>query len=312
MTSRGNRAIGIVWLLAGLASAAIGQPPAPPASPTPPPADPLVTLNDTFRAAYIRAKEASLAHAGPVILMKGDNIILRRGGTRLEVPYTPAVYHVLKAVAHVPLALDVVLVSHAGEDTLNDATLAELREYRHRLDEAEPTLAAHGLEPESLERSRKIFAECRAFLDSVLQSRRCPQEERIRFARRMTPMVMKNAGEAARAELDALHARIGAWRKEMTPEEWKTLRVVILGSASPRKQSLTVQYFARMLGEPGEGPRIIYAESIRDEARALDFMAADALDTAVGVDFFNDPTRLHRDALSDGARDYLPLLIDRP
>ena len=57
---------------------------------------------------------------GPVILMEGDNIVLRRGGKRLEVPYTPAVYHVLKAVAHVPLALDVILAPHAGEATLND------------------------------------------------------------------------------------------------------------------------------------------------------------------------------------------------
>ena len=32
----------------------------------------------------------------------------------------------------------------------------------------------------------------------------------------MTPMVMKNVGEAARAELDALHAHVSAWRSEMT------------------------------------------------------------------------------------------------
>ncbi len=87
---------------------------------------------------------------------------------------------------------------------------------------------------------------------------------------------------------------------------------MILGSALPRKQGLTVQYFARLLGEPGEGPRIIYAESIRDEAKALDLMATRAVDTNIGVDFFNDPARMHRDLLSDAARDYLPLLIDRP
>jgi hypothetical protein len=312
MTSRGNRAIGIVWLLAGLACAAIGQAQAPPDPQVAPAADPLTTLNETFRAAYRRTKEANLAHAGPVILVEGDNVVLRRGGTRSEVPYTPAVYHVLKTVAHVPLALDVILAPHAGDDTLNDAALAEVHEYRKRMDEAEPTLVTQGLEPESLERSRRIFAECRTFLDSVAQARRCPREERVKFARRMTPMVMKNVGEAARAELDALHTQITAWRSEMTPEEWKALKVVILGSALPRKQNLTVQYFARLLGEPGEGPRIIYAESIRDEATALDQMATRALDTTIGADFFNDPTRMHRDLLSDAARDYLPLLIDRP
>jgi hypothetical protein len=301
-----------VLLLSGLACAAIGQAPPLPAPQVAPAADPLTTLNDTFRAAYRRTKEAKVAHGGPVILMEGDNVVLRRGGARLEVQYTPAVYHVLKMVAHVPLALDVILAPHAGEETLNDEVLAELREYRKRMEEAEPALASRGLEPEQLDRSRKILAECRASLDSVVQARRCSSEERVKFARRMTPMVMKNVGEAARAELDALHAHVGAWRSEMTPEEWKALKVVILGSALPRKQSLTVQYFARLLGEPGEGPRIIYAESIRDEATALDLLATREVDTTIGVDFFNDPTRMHRDLLSDAARDYLPLLIDRP
>ena len=83
--------------------------------------------------------------------MEGDNMVLRRGGKRLEVPYTPAVYHVLKAVAHVPLALDVILAPHAGEATLNDAVLAELREYRQLIAAAEPSLVPSGLEPEQLE-----------------------------------------------------------------------------------------------------------------------------------------------------------------
>jgi hypothetical protein len=302
----------LTMLLGGLACAAVGQAPARPHAQTAPAADPLTTLNNAFRVAYHRIKEANLDRGGPVILMEGDNIVLRRGGKRVDVPYTPAVYHILKDIAHVPLALDVILASHAGEETLNDAILAELRDYRSLLNSAEPSLAAQGLDPEQLDRQKKILAECRGFLDSAVQSRRCPRDERVAFARRMNPLVMKNVGEAARAELDALHARVSAWRKEMNGEEWKTLRVVILGSALPRRQNLAVQYFARLLGEPGEGPRIIYAESIRDEAKALDLMATRAVDTDIGIDFFNDPARMHRDLLSDAARDYLPLLIDRP
>lgn len=98
----------------------------------------------------------------------------------------------------------------------------------------------------------------------------------------------------------------------MSEEEWKGLSVVILGSPLPRSQNLAVQYFARLLGEPGEGRRITFAESIRDEAKALDLMATRLQDTGIGIDFFNDPLRMHRDLLSDAARDYLPLLIDRP
>src|SRR5262245_57272469 len=101
MPSRGNRlrgreyqTIAIVLLLAPPAGAAIGQAPAPPAPRAAPAADPLTTLNETFRAAYRRNKEATLARGGPVILMEGDIMVLKRGDQRQEVQYTPAVYHV--------------------------------------------------------------------------------------------------------------------------------------------------------------------------------------------------------------------------
>ncbi|MHB1556489.1 MAG: hypothetical protein ACYC61_03295 [Isosphaeraceae bacterium] len=305
-------AIVILVVMAGLAGAAIGQATATRAPEKQPAGDPLVALNDAFRSVYRRTKQETLAHGGPVILGVGDHLVLRRAGTRTEVPYTPAVYHVLKGVAHVPLALDVLLAPHAETAALDDGVLAEMRDLRRLMEAAEPSLANHGMDAEQLDRARRIYAESRAFLDAVIQAKHCTRDERIAFARRMHPLVMKNVGEAARAELDALHARVTAWRKEMSPDEWKRLKVVILGSALPRQQSLTVQYFARLLGEPGEGPRIIYAESIRDEDQALDLMATRAVDTGIGVDFFNDPTRMQRDLLCDAARDYLPLLIDRP
>jgi hypothetical protein len=84
-----------------------------------------------------------------------------------------------------------------------------------------------------------------------------------------------------------------------------------MGTQAPRKGNLAVQYFARLLGEPGEGRRIVYAEAIFDETRALDLVATKLVDTQVGIDFFNDPLRMHRDLLSDAAQDYLPILIDK-
>jgi hypothetical protein len=292
-----------ILLVTAFACAAVGQAPAPPAPQAAPAADPLMTLNGAFRADYLRTKEAAISGGGPVILSQGDKVVLRRGNTRQEVAYRPAIYHTLKAIAHVPLALDVVLARHENVAALDEADLADMRQLRDLMAQTEPSLVTMGLEPEQLDRARTIFAESRKFLDSVVQAKRCSRDERIAFARRMLPVVMKNVGEAARAELDALHARVGAWRKEMSPEEWKTVKVVILGAALPRKQNLSLQYFARLLGEPGEGPRIIYAESVQDEAQALDLMATGIVDTGIGVDFFNDPTRMHRDLLSDAAKD---------
>jgi hypothetical protein len=307
----------VVALMLAMASAGVSQLPGPGApathvEPASTPKDPLATLNDAFRAAYQKAKEATLARGGPVILVEGDSLVLKKGGQRVEAHYTPAIYHVLKSFAHIPLALDVILATRAGDAPLDDAIVGELRQYRGLIANAEATLGSLGLDPEQVGRQRKIIASCVKFLDRVVDSRACRGEDRVAFARRMTPFVMANAAEAGRAELDAIHRQVGVWKAQMTEEEWKGLSVVILGSALPRNQNLTVQYFARLLGEPGEGRRITFAESIRDEAKALDLMATRIQDTGIGVDFFNDPLRMHRDLLSDAAKDYLPLLIDRP
>src|SRR5262249_4483924 len=79
------------------------RPADPPAQPEA--ADPLLTLTKASRAAYAAGRQETLRHAGPVILVEGDTVVLVRKGDRVEAAYPPPVYHDLKAVAHVPLAL---------------------------------------------------------------------------------------------------------------------------------------------------------------------------------------------------------------
>jgi hypothetical protein len=300
----------VLLALIGSSLAFAAQPPKGDESPAPP--DPLVALNNASRAAYRRAKEAALARSGPVILVAGNNLVLKAKDRRTEVRFTPEIYHTLKAVCHIPLAIDVMLAFRNDEDRIDDDLAAELRRYRESVAAAQERLATLELDPELRERQRKILSSSLEFLDSVVERRRCGRDERIAYTRRLTPLVMANTNDAARAQLDSLHRHVGAWRRQLTPEEWGRLSVVVMGTQLPRKENLAVQYFARLLGEPGEGRRITYAEALFEEPRALDLLATRAVDTQIGVDFFNDPTRMHRDLLADAARDYLPLLVDDP
>jgi hypothetical protein len=126
----------------------------------------------------------------------------------------------------------------------------------------------------------------------------------------VNPLVMANAAAAARAALDSIDHQVGEWKKQLKPEEWYRVTVLVIGRQLPRKDNLAVQYFGQLLGERGDGKRIIYAEGLGDEPRALDLLATHLVDTQIAIDFFNDRERMNRDLLSDAARSYLPLLLD--
>src|SRR4029077_18802079 len=90
-------------------------------------------------------------------------------------------------------------------------------------------------------------------------------------------------------------------KADMTAAEWRQVRVLLPGSSPPRKDNLRTQYFARLLGEKGEGERILYAEELFDESRAVYLLGSYQLDTVIGDDFFGDRSAMHRDLLAEGA-----------
>jgi hypothetical protein len=272
--------------------------------------DPFTVLNDASRVAYRLAKDAALARSGPVILVEGDDLVLRLKAERRKVRFIPDQYHTIKAVSHVALAIDVTLAAHSSERALGDEVVKDLRDYRGLLPPVAEKIASAGLDDEDCVRAKLVLAECGAFLDAVLERQSCTDADRIAFTRRIWPLINGNMEAAARAALNALHRLVQLWRSELTRDEWDKLTVVVMGTQLPRKGNLAVQYFARLLGEPGECRRIIYGEALFDETRAIDLMATRIVDTQVGIDFFNDPLRMHRDLLADAAQNYLPILID--
>ena len=95
----------------------------------------------------------------------------------------------------------------------------------------------------------------------------------------------------------------------MSPEQWSRLHVVIIGPHMPREGLVVMQYFLRLLHEPREGRRVVYAESLWEEPKAMDLLATHLLDGSVGEAFFGDFMRMHRDLLGDAAADYLTHLL---
>jgi len=282
--------LGLAWPLPGQG----GPGPGCPAQ------DPLTALNNGFRATYAQAKADALVGSGAVLVVSGDRLRLFRKGVQVsEAPLRPGLYHRLKAVDHVPLALQLLFC--APERTPSPARMAELRSL---------TLAARdGLKPlfppADLARQERILDHSLQLLDDALRPGGIKVERLAAFARELGPLLLANADAAAGLELAELDRATALLRKGLSPHEWNRLRVVIIGSHMAREGEVSQQYFCRLLDEPREGARVIYAEGLWQDKDAMDLLATHLVDLGAGAAFFGDPMRMHRDILADGARKWL-------
>jgi hypothetical protein len=274
--------------------------PARQAAPAP---DLLATLNDTSRAAYRNAREELMRRAGPVLIFEFDVLVLKYGIQRFEMPVVSDQYTTLKSISHVPLAIFSLLSPSTGVE-LSSALLYDLRTYSDQVKQACGTLAGRGLETAQLDRQNRILAECQELLADVERSKKIEEQQLTAFTRKLRPLIDENTMDAARAQIALLDERVKKLRAGLRDDEWKRLTVIVLGSQLPRKNNLAVQYFARLLGEPGECRRIIYAEGL-NEQRALDLFGTYLIDTRIGTSFFDDSTRMYRDLLGDAAKQIL-------
>jgi hypothetical protein len=261
-------------------------------------------LNRAFREAHARGRAQVLEQSSPVILVDLETLVLIRNGQRTEAKVVPPLYHRLKAVAHGPLAVYLTL-SNVGSEKIEDSKIPEIRQVRTVAKAALDAVSEDLFGPQRIGRQRDILQRSIDFLDQVLVSKSCSPVDLAAFARKLRPSIMANAEEAARIQLDAYDGKVAEWRGQMTAEEWGKLKVVVMGSALPRKDNLATQFFAKVLGEPGEGRRIVYAEALFEEPKALRLLATGQVDAEMAAAFFGDAGRLHRDLLADAASRYL-------
>ncbi|MBX9584426.1 MAG: hypothetical protein K2X87_29345 [Gemmataceae bacterium] len=271
----------------------------------------LVALNRTTGMLYAGGRKRELATVPAVVIVSGDDLILRRGDKRATATVIPPEYHALKAVAHVTLGLFGHLAADPGKP-LGDDRVKRLTEYRGQLAAAAPAVEGYGYDADTLARQKRMIDRGLAFIDKVLADGQVSADDLTRYCRASRPDVMANCAAAARAQLAATHKQMMAWKAEMTADEWAGLAAVIPGRQTPRAENAAVQYFARLWGEPGECRRIVYAEGLFVEEQAVDLLGTLRLDGKLAVAVFDDPYRMYRDVLADGARSALDDIFAAP
>ena len=267
-----------------------------------PPPDALAKTNADFRVMYSDAKARALASAGPVLLVEGDTLVLRDGAARKAVKFLPPGYSALKEVSHVPLALFVLL--NGAEGPLVDPTRKALEGLVSEVKRARPSLGARPFPKGTLARQEQVLDASVALVEGMIARGAVAPGEVSGFARRTGPLLEANAEDAAALELQALQKQVEAWRVKLG-SAWPRLHVVVMGSHMARTNEVSLQYFERLLGESHEGGRVVFAEGLWDEEKALDLLATHVLDGAASEAFFGNALRLHEDMLAEGARKYL-------
>lgn len=294
-----------------------------PASPSPPPeppsdvarsvalepADPLSVLNQAFRDAYAARREAVLSRMGPVIAQIDDVLILRMRGQRFEAPARTRRYHEYKSVTHVPLALHVLLAGVKG--SLDDETRTRLTTLRRLITASSSSLHTRGLPGDAQARQRRLLDASLALVESVLASNRVTQAELSAFIHAQVPDLMKNAEDAARDQIDTMHASVEAWKRQMTSEERGQLRAVVAASHMSRPGNVAAQYFSITLGDtwegrfheedPHPGKRVLSSEATFDEPAAFALLGTHVLDASTSRGIFGEEARMARDLLADAA-----------
>ncbi len=269
-------------------------------------------VNAAFHEVY-DAVRARAERGAPVLVVLADVLILVHAGGRRELAITPPLFHVVKSVAHAPVALHALLHREADADRdLDPATSRALVELESRLERAARDLAADassvaaGDEPRSLGRMaadmNAVLVATRALAVAARAKRRVTRDELGRFAADVGTAIVRLTEDATRLQLEALHARVEELVAPLGEEERRSLEVVVTGVHQARARSFAMQYFqARLSEQEGVEERVTYGEGVETEADALALIGTRRLDRAIARAFFGDPRRLQRDVLGDAA-----------
>jgi len=277
----------------------------------------LVALNTLFLDAYKQRQAFVRTNTSPLIVADFDSLILYWDGLAETNRSIPDIYHALKTVAHVPFGIFLRLNAYAEDSPipLPEPVIDNLKTYQAHIEKAATSLLEAGFSSTQLARQQAILGECKAYLTNVLLSGVTSRKELMTFTHKVAPWILKNADDAATAQLDVTHSVVMQWKRRIPPDEWRRLVVVVRGPQMPRRLNILSQYFAKVtrepsqhLGYPLESRRLIYAEFIPRNRDHLDLMAATFVDGEASEAFFGDRWRMSRDVLADGAQEHLKKL----
>ncbi len=275
-------------------------------------------VNDAFHEGYGRAR-LDASDEVPFFVVLADELVLVRGDTRSSVTFTPRLFHVVKSVAHAPLALYLAVLNDGPENarSLSKETLARVRLVREKVifaitsldDETDAEPRADG----TVRNLASLLTMVLAFADDLLSGKGATNDALDSFAARTSPLLTRCTEDATRVQLAALNRHVAHFVADMTADERLRFHVVVTGDHQARRRSFGMQYFAALVGGGDAAEkRVAYGEGVTDVDGAIALVSTQRLNRTIAAAFFGDEARLQEDVLGDAVRDALPSLALPP
>jgi hypothetical protein len=251
------------------------------------------------RESYAAARALALKSDQPVFLVT-DTLTLIKGEDLGALPYTPPIYHYLKSLSHLPLG---VYSASMGlqESPADKRWLERLRSLLNQTNTTEAELASASFTEPQRARQQNILSLSRVYLEDVLKRENTDMASVNNYARKIAPLVLANATDAANVQIEALDQAVRELSKKLKPGEFEKAIAVITGPKTPREGNLQFQYFVYAFGTGSAGTRVLYMESIFDLEAALGVLKTVLNDREASQAFFGEKYRLERDLMADGA-----------
>jgi hypothetical protein len=256
-------------------------------------------LNAAARESYAASRALALKSDQPVFLVT-DTVTLIRGEDLGSQPYTPALYHDLKSISHLPLGAYSASIGLL-ENPTDKRWMDRLRMLLNQLNIAQADLPKASFTDLQRVRQEKILSLSRAYLDDILMRESADIDSINLYSRTLAPLLLANAADAANVQIEALDQAVRELSKKLKPGEFEKAMAVITGPKTPREGNLQFQYFVFAFGAGSAGTRVLYMESIFDREAALGVLRTVLNDRVASQAFFGETYRLERDLMADGA-----------
>lgn len=267
----------------------------------------LVDLNSSFIKAHATARKLNLENNGPIILLRGRQLVLVNNNTETITNINFPEYDIFKVFSHIPVAIYLML-GPPDAGNLDFERFQQLRRYLKKMERVEENIDQISLKDTDLERQKIMLLLSKRFLKTVIGQQEYSTNDLYSFMRRMLPMIKANISGAAKSQIDAIHHQIMSWKRKISPNDWKNLRVVTQGAVLARNGNLVKQYFKHLLHIEKEGMRLAYMELYFPPTPMLTLLATRSVDRGIGLAVFDNPDRMFRDVLSDAATTYIKKL----